>query len=281
MRYPLILFVGAAGSGKDTGAAIMARELNGVVLGLADEIKRFALNFGFTDDQLWGPSENRNAADYRFSHANLVSEVENELENEMSRWIQSLPLSYFDAKNTLAPVCRELLSHGESNGFLTPRLVLQKLGTEWGRGLKRDIWIEHALNTVTKLLGGGYAYSQAGGAIFVDKIFGPTLVNCVVIPDGRFRSEIMAVKRQGGLVVRLVDPSGAKKDIGGIEGHVSETEQDGIPDWHFDYTVVNDKNEGLAALEASLGVIVSDITAVVPLGGRSRGNVFDVIKHGK
>lgn len=276
MRYPLILFVGSAGSGKDTAAAIMARELNGVVLGLADEIKRFVLNFGFTDDQLWGPSENRNVADYRFSHFKLVQEIEDDLERDMARWLQSLPVSYFDAKNTLAPVCRELLSHGESNGFLTPRLVLQKLGTEWGRGLKRDIWVEHALGNATKLLGGSLKYSRRYGVISSNKNY-----NVVIIPDGRFRSEVMAIKRQGGLVIRLVDPSGAKKDIGGASGHVSETEQEQIPGWHFDYTVVNDKNEGLAALEASLGVIVSDITAVVPLGGRSRGNVFDVIKHGK
>ena len=52
---------GIAGSGKDTVADYLVTNYRFVKMSLADEIKRTAKCwYGFTDDQLWGPSELRN-----------------------------------------------------------------------------------------------------------------------------------------------------------------------------------------------------------------------------
>lgn len=90
---------------------------------------------------------------------------------------------------------------------LSPRHALQTLGT-WGRDCHPDIWIEMALRRVR-------------------------LLSKAVIPDVRFRNEILAIRKSGGKLVRLVRP------IHGLSGeagqHVSETEQASIPDSEFDY----------------------------------------------
>lgn len=54
------------GSGKDTIAYYLVSKRGFVKMANADLLKRVAQSaFGFTDDQLWGPSELRNAPDKR------------------------------------------------------------------------------------------------------------------------------------------------------------------------------------------------------------------------
>ena len=63
----IIGLIGKAGSGKSTAARILCTRLNATEVSLADPIKRIARDlFGFTERQLWGPSECRNAVDGRF-----------------------------------------------------------------------------------------------------------------------------------------------------------------------------------------------------------------------
>lgn len=63
----VIGIAGRAGSGKDT-VADMLREHHGfTVVGFADPLKRFMMDtFGFSERQLWGPSQNRNEPDHRW-----------------------------------------------------------------------------------------------------------------------------------------------------------------------------------------------------------------------
>ena len=54
----LLGICGKAGSGKDTAAAYLIEKHGFVKLAFADPLKRFAKGvFGFTSEQLWGPSE--------------------------------------------------------------------------------------------------------------------------------------------------------------------------------------------------------------------------------
>lgn len=58
---------GLAGSGKDTTADMLVSDHNFVKVSLADPLKRIARDvYAFTDEQLWGPSQFRNAEDKRY-----------------------------------------------------------------------------------------------------------------------------------------------------------------------------------------------------------------------
>lgn len=58
---------GHAGAGKDTLADLLVHEYGFVKIGLADPLKRICQEvYQFSDDQLWGPSEKRNAPDLRY-----------------------------------------------------------------------------------------------------------------------------------------------------------------------------------------------------------------------
>lgn len=99
----------------------------------------------------------------------------------------------------------------------TARHVLQLLGTEFGRALFPNCWVDCALHNARLHL---------------------MASKSVVIPDVRFLNEILGIRAAGGRLVRI------KRDGAGLDGaagaHVSETEQDSIPDDAFDAVIVND-----------------------------------------
>jgi hypothetical protein len=67
---------GSAGSGKTTMANYIIKELGFIEIAFADPMKRFVQDlFAFSDDQIWGPSDSRNAPDIRYHMAdgNLLS----------------------------------------------------------------------------------------------------------------------------------------------------------------------------------------------------------------
>lgn len=68
--------------------------------------------------------------------------------------------------------CRLWPSH------VTPRLAMQTLGTEWGRRLFADVWVEATLREIRD---------------------GERVVLC----DVRFPNEAIAIRRRGGRVIRL------------------------------------------------------------------------------
>lgn len=58
---------GHAGAGKDTLADILVKEYGFVKIALADPLKRICQEvYQFSDAQLWGPSDKRNAPDLRY-----------------------------------------------------------------------------------------------------------------------------------------------------------------------------------------------------------------------
>lgn len=117
-------------------------------------------------------------------------------------------------------------------GGLTPRKALQTLGTEWGRGCHQDVWVRYALRTA-KAMGGN-----------------------VVITDVRFRNEMNAIQAAGGKVLRLVRDT--DRFLPG-RAHLSETEQEGIPDHAVDAVVEN--NRSLEELAQTLGELVGKWTS--------------------
>lgn len=209
----LIAISGLAGSGKDTLADILCRSYGFVRVSLADPLKRFCQEvYEFTDDQLWGPSESRNAPDPRYLRAPC-------------------------------PTCGILQDHprtcdGPGPTFLSPRYALQTLGTEWGRDCWDITWVHYALRVHDRLQTGGYSYTQQEGLRSSTWVDGSNVRNKmnVVIPDTRFINELVNIHRAGGKVVRI------KRS--GVESpawqHASETEQMTMVDSDFDAIVSND-----------------------------------------
>lgn len=239
---PIILLVGGSGSGKDTIGNIIADNYNAICIGQADPMKRFAKQvFEFSDKQLWGSSEERNVkvafdADTCWSNLNLYG----------SEWIRNLfedvgkselhrnalrELDWWFSRYVLAKNAAE-------QQFICARYVLMTLGTECLRSLVQDVWVDYALNSAKKLLGGGFTYDRTTGLV-PDK--GKGGYDYVVITDGRFRNEVVSVNLMGGISVKIVRDLDCtnKAQEAGIVGHASEVEQNSIPRHFLGYEILN------------------------------------------
>lgn len=214
---------GLAGSGKDTIADHLVRNHGFVKIALADPLKRICREvFDFSEEQLWGPSEERNKPDKRYLRPGF----------------KEFP---FMAPQDVADV------RGEDT-HLTPRHALQQLGTEWGRACYPNIWVEYAIRVAKQLLKKDYVANQAvntyhaqTGLRFSHTPYVPGLTllpNGVVIPDVRFKSEVDALTKAGGKIWRVHRKTAG---LAGAAGqHQSEQELDTIPAEQFSIQVYND-----------------------------------------
>ena len=219
---------GLAGSGKDTAADFLVRDHGFVKVSLGDLLKRIARDvFGFSIEQLWGPSQSRNAPDERYPRPHGFFRV-----NRCACCGFN-----FSAKAWGSPIAFQEESR-KHPCYLTPRFALQQLGTEWGRTCYPNTWIDYALNVAKKLNDeGGYNYDKIHGLSADWRPGDDNWKTSVVIPDIRFKNEVDALKTAGAKLIRIVRPNAG---LGGAAGaHVSETEQSGIPDSVFDGVIVN------------------------------------------
>lgn len=251
--YPVILICGEAGSGKDTVSMMLADYLHGVCVAQADPMKRFAHEiFRFTPNQLWGPSEMRNAPDTHFASTGYRAEVLKRFEDVFTDlWLhdvfpQASETQRRMAYRKLSEWVADMIESAHKDGYLTPRKVLQTLGTEWGRNFSQDMWVDYALRVADKVLSGGHNYSALDGLQEEPNMIG---AGCVIITDGRFTNELLKVKLLGGVALRVLDGSNCCKinlaEKAGVIGHRSEVEQRSIPRRFFDIEFVNNKSLGL------------------------------------
>lgn len=95
---------------------------------------------------------------------------------------------------------------------MTVREFLQKLGTDALRnGLHENVWVNALMADYTVDEDGDY----------------PNWI----VTDTRFSNEAMAIKKKGGIILRVERPG-----ISAINAHPSETGLDG---WNFDYKIAN------------------------------------------
>jgi hypothetical protein len=228
---------GLAGSGKDTAADFFVRNHDFVRVSLADPVKRVCADiYGFSFDQLWGPSPSRNAPDERFPREHGPFR-----DGRCACCGFGFDLFPFDmAKPDGLPQC-----------YLTPRFALQQLGTEWGRDCFSDTWVTYALTVAGKLsVEGGYSYTPMGGLAF--RVSQPRRRFNVVIPDVRFKNEIAGLHSVGAILVRIVRPNAGLSGVAGA--HRSETELSAVPDSTFNAVVQNDGT--LAVLEERVAQLI-------------------------
>lgn len=209
----IIGLLGKAGSGKDTAADYLCTHYDYMKVSFADPLKRFCKDvFDFSDEQLWGPSEERNKPDPRYPVKQCAG-------------------------------CQICEFHCDHWYYLSPRQALQQLGTEWGRACYPNIWAEYALRIAKTLLygreddcpGGVPVYTRERGLTW-EYLPRSGRAKGVVIPDCRFPNEVEEIKKAGGHVLKIVRGDG----LSGIAGqHASEMDQEGIPPEAFSGVIQN------------------------------------------
>jgi hypothetical protein len=225
----VLILVGEAGSGKDTAADALVRRFGAEKIAQAAPLKEFARGvFDFNDLQLYGPSEYRNAVDPRYTDPESAhwQIAQRAVSGDLGRlWVETVGGMEDADENHRALVMwfADLLQLATRAGGLSPRLVLQTLGTEYGRAIfGDDVWILHALSKA--------ATSTAPLAVIV---------------DGRFNNEVIAVRELCGVALRLTAERRAE-----VRAHKSE-DLASIPSELFNATVINHKT-GVEKFEADV-----------------------------
>ncbi len=224
----LIGISGLAGSGKDTSADHLVKNHNFVKVSFADPLKRVARDiYDFSDQQLWGPSSERNKPDKRYLREDHERHDWQPASADTSWSCVRCGIRGEDSKDS--PRCLV---------YLTPRFALQSLGTEWGRGCYLNTWVDYALRVAAQIDSKRYGYMTTKGLYQLHNYGNP--VSGTAIPDVRFANEIQAIRAARGKLIRVRRPLAGLAGSAGL--HASETEQESIPDSDFDVIVINDSS---------------------------------------
>jgi hypothetical protein len=181
-----VFLAGRMKCGKDTVAEQLAGEYGYVVVGLADALKRMtALLFEMDDTAFWGSSDQRNAP--------LAVPITEERVGEAARALaykaDLLPVHRlfknkrlrFDVATQLWNVLRPITP------ITSARVLLQRMGTEFGRGLWEDVWIEEVERVRTQVALGVPYFRRDGLLSELKTRLAPAPI---VVPDCRFLNEV-------------------------------------------------------------------------------------------
>jgi hypothetical protein len=270
MKHYMVGVSGFSGSGKDTVANALIEKFQAVRIGLADPAKRHMADlYGFTEEQLFGPSEKRNAGDLRYpKHQNLdlikcdhndigktyIDDIDSgRLQAELD--INKIYYSFYD-DNSLECMPYDLpyeiirnksriyyVEEGDPNFWLSPREALQKY-CELMNTMYLDTWIRKSIETQIQVAQKiRYCfYSNMKGITYYPvplQIDPEYIVTCS--PDFRHKHEIKLLRKyeEGDVIsilIRVTRPSIPKPPY----QHRSELEQATIPNPEFDFVLSND-----------------------------------------
>ena len=220
-----IVLSGEAGAGKDSTADILVDHHGYRKVSLSDEMKRFCMRaFGWTHEQMFGPSHLRNAPD--------------------PKWAR--PCGHCDAtgcvvgENDGHPYpCPKCNGDGKLNDN-SPRRVLQLLGDEWGRQMIHpDIWTMVARPGLENLLSRGVR---------------------IVINDARFDNDRTNLADWLGAKLVDVRSTFAKDDGAAWRKHASELSRPSDDQVH--YIVNNDEEWPFPGLRARVATMLNTLYGV-------------------
>lgn len=289
----IIGLCGNAGVGKDAVADFLVRNHGFVKVALADPLKRICQDvYGFTDEQLWGPSARRNAPDARWAHGTRDhrAAAEREFADGQKQALALAAAQQPWQTDAVIAAFKAAVTHA-AEGWLTPRHALQQLGTDWGRNCSPDTWVRYALNIHDRLqwARGELAYDARTGLRPLIGT-GPLMAGKtdIVISDIRFYNEVRFFQNAGGKVVRvvrekrppaavlagplftavpaslwdLVANTAFLNDLSARHAaHISETEQMQLPDNLFDYCLANEGTSLVRLEVATAGLAAALRTA--------------------
>lgn len=214
----IIGLLGRSGAGKGEVAGFIRERLrNTVLLSFSAPIKEFAsFVFDFPSENLWGPSYKRNERFARFSNSVEWALARERLGRYAPGWTARVLLKFQGAPEQTVLLAKVEAwfnaLQAESIGAppesaLTPRRVLQTLGTECGRAVDRDIWARYGLNRARAFLRDD--------------------VKAVVFDDARFLSEVIMLRKAGAEIWHIERPVFGDAGLSGTAAqHSSETEQE-------------------------------------------------------
>jgi len=123
-------------------------------------------------------------------------------------------------------------NHAFQHGKITHRQLLQLVGTDLFRAIKKDVWVENTIRAMEK--------SQA---------------NLCVVDDVRFENELEAIRNAGGYLVKLYSIF----DLG-VDTHPSESLFDEMPDNYFDFAIRDyNKERTIKQLDTEWARIIKQI----------------------
>lgn len=158
----------------------------------------------------------------------------------MHTWDLSFEQVYGDALKEVA----------DERWGLSPRHLLQTLGTQVGREIHSDTWIRKTFSTISKGARGEPVFlPDLQARTYSEVQYDPSYAQRWSIPDCRFPNEAEAVKAAGGVVVKVIRPSILSADT-----HASETEVDNIKE---DYLIINDGS--LQDLQRKVNALMQEI----------------------
>jgi hypothetical protein len=241
---------GNTNSGKDTVADYICETHGFTKMSYADPLKRFIRDvFYFSDEQLWGASSKRNSVDRRYDREDAWTQASSNIKDLGVTFVNSIsgkenPEGYSSLVHWFSWLQEEY------KGNLSPRVVLQSLGTDWGRKEITDsVWVDHLLSQAKVLLNENGDPSHKGYTAQRGVFESEHRTLGIVVSDIRFENEMQAIHKVGGAVVRIMRPGNDTLASGiGIEGHASEAHDYDFS--NFDMIIQNDK--GLDALKEAV-----------------------------
>jgi hypothetical protein len=211
--------VGNMGVGKDTIAEILRVKHNWIVAALADELKRTTgLIFDLPMHVMFGESKLRATRDDRVFTNEYWAECEDRILANKQRILNLFPPKH--QEEAWIALYRELSHFASNREKCTARYFLQRMGTEWGRSVYVNVWVDALGVTISNLKTGRFGYSREYGLSLDDIPDYPVDVPVgVAVTDCRFDNEIWATHHWGGKAI-WVDASGRVKPSG--DTHASE-----------------------------------------------------------
>lgn len=222
----IISIGGFAGSGKDTACNYLVEKYGFKKTSYAAPLKQMVkIAFGFTDEQLYGPSSKREEQDERYPTPGICT-----LCGQQCRDFDAQGPSENDLPEGYRWRCQKCRVNYPR--FVNARFALQSLGTEWGRRLHKHIWAKSAINTILASDHDRWCLS-----------------------DMRFMTEVEAVREARGFNVRLT--RGAPQS-----DHSSETELLSVPPEWF-AKVLNNRGT-VPELYAMLDAMMDEFSTLHP-----------------
>ena len=241
----IIVLCGVRGSGKDTIGDILVKNHGFQKEAFANPLKEMVKHAfpAFTDEDLYGPSKNR---EHGYPQYPLTAcpwcgggITYDKYDNRGGKF-ELMPADQILAHRR----CMTEPDHDWLPEFVSPRIALQTLGTEWGRRLYTNVWIDAAFERIKQRIEA--SHKLAVGLKLPTNIFD---AQDFVITDGRFLNEVQRSRKLGGVVVKLTR---------GLEGstdtHASEAELRTMADTEFDLVFYN-ANFALEELPTRVGIL--------------------------